>query len=65
MSIKCTVTEMEMAALDPGMGIILVEQNVREALKVSDRVVTMKAGQIILETAPEHLSDNSRWMELY
>jgi branched-chain amino acid transport system ATP-binding protein len=48
-----------------GMGIILVEQNVREALKVSDRVVVMKAGQIILETAPEHLSDNSRLMELY
>jgi branched-chain amino acid transport system ATP-binding protein len=48
-----------------GMGIILVEQNVREALKVSDRVVVMKAGQIILETAPENLSDNSRLMELY
>jgi branched-chain amino acid transport system ATP-binding protein len=47
------------------MGIILVEQNVREALKVSDRVVVMKAGQIILETAPENLSDNSRLMELY
>jgi branched-chain amino acid transport system ATP-binding protein len=48
-----------------GMGIILVEQNVREALKVCDRVVVMKAGQIILETEPEHLSDNSRLMELY
>ena len=48
-----------------GMGIILVEQNVREALKVSDRVVVMKAGQIILETAPGDLSDNSRLMELY
>jgi hypothetical protein len=28
-------------------------------------VVVMKAGQIILETAPGDLSDNSRLMELY
>ena len=47
------------------MAVILVEQNVREALKISDRVVVMKAGQVILETVPEELSDNTRLMELY
>jgi branched-chain amino acid transport system ATP-binding protein len=47
------------------MAVILVEQNVREALKISDRVVVMKAGQVILETVPEDLSDNTRLMELY
>ena len=47
------------------MAMILVEQNVREALKISDRVVVMKAGQVILETVPEELSDNTRLMELY
>ncbi len=48
-----------------GMSILLVEQNVREALKVSDRVVVMKAGQLILEARPEDLKDNARLMELY
>jgi branched-chain amino acid transport system ATP-binding protein len=48
-----------------GMSILLVEQNVREALKVSDRVVVMKAGQIILEAQPDDLADNARLMELY
>ena len=47
------------------MAVILVEQNVREAMKISDRVVVMKAGQVILETVPEELSDNTRLMELY
>lgn len=50
---------------ETNMAVILVEQNVREALKISDRVVVMKAGQIILETVPEELSDNTRLMELY
>jgi branched-chain amino acid transport system ATP-binding protein len=47
------------------MAVILVEQNVREALKISDRVVVMKAGQVILDTVPDDLSDNTRLMELY
>jgi branched-chain amino acid transport system ATP-binding protein len=48
-----------------GMSILLIEQNVREALKVSDRVVVMKAGAIILEALPDELKDNARLMELY
>ena len=48
-----------------GMSILLVEQNVKEALKISDRVIVMKSGQIILETVPSELSDNSKLMELY
>ena len=50
---------------EANMAVILVEQNVREALKISDRVVVMKAGQIILDTVPGELSDNARLMELY
>lgn len=50
---------------EKGMSILLVEQNVREALKVSDRVVVMKAGKLILEARPEELKDNARLMELY
>ena len=48
-----------------GLSILLIEQNVREALKVSDRVVVMKAGAIILDAAPGDLKDNARLMELY
>jgi branched-chain amino acid transport system ATP-binding protein len=48
-----------------GMSILLVEQNVREALKVSDRVVVMKAGRIVREALPEELRDNAALMELY
>jgi len=48
-----------------GLSILLIEQNVREALKVSDRVVVMKAGAIILDAAPGDLADNARLMELY
>ena len=48
-----------------GLSILLIEQNVREALKISDRVVVMKAGAVILEAAPGELADNARLMELY
>jgi branched-chain amino acid transport system ATP-binding protein len=48
-----------------GLSILLVEQNVREALKISDRVVVMKSGQMIWEGMPEALSDNEKLMELY
>lgn len=50
---------------DTGMAILLVEQNVKEALKISDRVVVMKSGAIIREALPEELNDNAKLMELY
>ncbi len=49
-----------------GMSILLVEQNVKEALKIADRVVVMKSGEIIHETLPaELIGDNARLMALY
>ncbi|MGO4393969.1 ABC transporter ATP-binding protein [Variovorax sp. M-6] len=48
-----------------GMSILLVEQNVKEALKISDRVIVMKSGAIIRQTRPEELTDNATLMELY
>lgn len=47
------------------MAILLVEQNVKEALKISDRVIAMKSGSIICETVPADLQDNARLMALY
>ena len=48
-----------------GLSILLVEQNVREALKISDRAVVMKSGAMIWEGLPDELQDNERLMELY
>lgn len=48
-----------------GMSILLVEQNVKEALKVSDRVIAMKAGTIVREAHPQELTENSALMALY
>lgn len=48
-----------------GMAILLVEQNVREALKISDRVVAMKSGAVVREALPAELDDNATLMELY
>jgi branched-chain amino acid transport system ATP-binding protein len=50
---------------ESGMSILLVEQNVKEALKVSDRVIVMKSGVLIREALPEELNDNVKLMELY
>ena len=47
------------------MSILLVEQNVREALKVADRVVVMKAGRMVREALPSELADNAALMALY
>lgn len=47
------------------MSILIVEQNVKEALKISDRVMVMKSGQVIKQGLPEEFADNSQLMELY
>jgi len=47
------------------MSILIVEQNVREALKISDRVIVMKSGELIREGSPEEFSNNAALMELY
>ncbi len=47
------------------MSILIVEQNVREALKISDRVIVMKSGQLIREGNPEEFNNNAALMELY
>ena len=47
------------------MAILLVEQNVREAFAVSDRVVVMRSGKFIFEGAPSELDDHAKLMELF
>ena len=47
------------------MSILLIEQNVREALKVSDRVVGDEGGSDHPRRGAGDLKDNARLMELY
>ena len=48
-----------------GLSILLVEQNVKEAFKISDRVLIMRSGAIIHETCPDELADNKVLMQFY
>jgi ABC-type branched-subunit amino acid transport system ATPase component len=47
------------------LSIVLVEQNIREAFAVSDRVVVMKSGRIVFEGLPSELDDRARLLELF
>lgn len=51
--------------LQSGMSILIVEQNVHETLKISDRVVVMKSGKLIREGVPEQFGTHADLMELY
>ena len=48
-----------------GLSILLVEQNVREAFKISDRVIAMKSGLIVRTARPQELQDNAALMEVF
>ena len=49
-----------------GTAIILVEQNIKTALGVADRVYVMKSGRVVLEKpAAELLAAQASWWELY
>lgn len=50
---------------EEGLSILLVEQNVREALKISDRAIVMKSGALVWDGEPEALKDNRTLIELY
>jgi branched-chain amino acid transport system ATP-binding protein len=43
------------AADDRGLGVLLVEQHVRQALKVADRVYVMQRGKIVLSGSAEEV----------
>lgn len=48
-----------------GIGILMVEQNIREALRVADRVYILVGGRNQFEGRPEDLADSRRLMEIY
>ena len=48
-----------------GTTVLLVEQNVKVAFKLSKRVFVMKAGRMILEESGEKLLQRGQWWELF
>jgi branched-chain amino acid transport system ATP-binding protein len=45
------------AADDRGVGVLLVEQHVRQALKVADRVYLMERGRIVLSGSSDEVGE--------
>jgi branched-chain amino acid transport system ATP-binding protein len=50
---------------EAGLAVLLVEQNVRQALRVAQRIYVMKTGVVILETTPQQLTDRKSLWELF
>lgn len=48
-----------------GMSVLLVEQNVRAALRISDRAYFMRAGEIILEEPADVALARGSWWDLF
>ena len=52
-------------ASDTGIAILLVEQNIAQALRHADRAYVMRSGQIILETSAAELRARGSWWDLF
>lgn len=48
-----------------GIAVLLVDQNIKQTLKISDRVYVMKNGHIVLEEASQKLLARGQWWDLY
>jgi branched-chain amino acid transport system ATP-binding protein len=59
------VFEMTRRLVDSGAQVILIEQNVREALRIADYVYILAQGQLQFEGTPGDLSDEDDLVELY
>ncbi len=48
-----------------GIGILMVEQNIREALPIADRLYILAAGETRFEGTPQDVRDDAQLMEIY
>lgn len=48
-----------------GIGIVMVEQNIREALPIADRLYILAAGEKRFEGTPADVRDDEQLMEIY
>lgn len=50
---------------DDGLAVVLVEQNVKQALTIADRVVVIKSGRVILDTSAKEFSSRESLWDLF
>ncbi|WP_134498461.1 ABC transporter ATP-binding protein [Microvirga pakistanensis] len=60
-----TVLETVRSLVDSGLTVLLVEQNVRAAIEVVDRLVLLERGRIIAEGPASEMRDDPRIAEAY
>ena len=48
-----------------GIGVLLLEQNIGQALRIADRAYVMRSGEIIAEGGGEELRQRADWWELF
>jgi branched-chain amino acid transport system ATP-binding protein len=50
---------------DQGLAVVLVEQNVRAALRIADRAYFLRAGHVILEESGKQALARGKWWDLF
>jgi branched-chain amino acid transport system ATP-binding protein len=60
-----TVLETVRSLVDSGLTVLLVEQNVRAAIEVVDRLILLERGRIIAEGPASEMRDDPRIAEAY
>jgi branched-chain amino acid transport system ATP-binding protein len=63
--VKELMEKIEEVSVTLGTTILMVEQNVREAFKVVERVYVLKLGRIVFEERPEVLAGDARLRQAY
>ena len=53
------------ALAEQGVGVLIVEQNIREAMRVADRMYILAAGENRFEGTPKDIHSDRQLMELY
>jgi len=65
MLVKDAMTALRNVVDTFGIGILLVEQNVQAALRVADRIVVLKNGEVLREFAPSVIESVHELWELF
>jgi branched-chain amino acid transport system ATP-binding protein len=52
-------------ATDEGLSVLLLEQNVGQALRITDRVYVMRSGRIILEETADQMRGRDQYWDLF
>lgn len=63
--VKQTIAKIQRINTDFDIPILLVEQNIREAVKISERIYILRDGKIVGEREPEALSQEEELEEVF